>query len=86
MNTQHRGKAFVGARSKDNELIAFYQYLLTHEATATQAAAALHIYRPNVCRYKRRLEKQGRLRQVRRTICPITHFSAWLITCKTMEV
>lgn len=66
---------------KDNELKAVYDYLRKQPATATQVATALSIYRPNLCRRKRTLEKADKLRQLKKVICPITKHPAWQLTC-----
>lgn len=66
---------------KDSELQAVFDYLFRQPATATQVAVALNIYRPNLCRRKRKLEKDGRLWEVKKIICPITHYPAMLLTC-----
>ncbi len=66
--------------SKDNELNAVKEFLSNCKATATEVAVALNIYRPNVCRWKRRLEKQGHLAVIKKVKCPITKHSAALLT------
>jgi aminopeptidase-like protein len=65
---------------KDNELQAVYEYLQTNIATATQVAVALNIYRPNLCRRKRKLETVGKLAVIKKGICPITKHTAALLT------
>ncbi|MBK7099537.1 MAG: hypothetical protein IPH58_15990 [Sphingobacteriales bacterium] len=71
----------IKAHHKDSELQAVFNYLFRQPATATQVATALNIYRPNLCRRKRKLEKEGRLWEVKKIICPITHYPAMLLTC-----
>lgn len=66
---------------KDTELQAVFNYLFRQPATATQVSVALNIYRPNLCRRKRKLEKDGRLWEVKKVICPITHYPAMQLTC-----
>lgn len=75
------GKAFDGAPRKINELQAVYCYLFKQPATATQVAVALDIYRPNLSRRKRTLEKAGHLREIKKVVCPVTHMPAMLLTC-----
>ncbi|OJU26844.1 MAG: hypothetical protein BGN92_07155 [Sphingobacteriales bacterium 41-5] len=81
MNKHNTGKAFEGAHPKDTESRAVYNYLFKRPATATQVSVALKIYRPNLCRRKRTLEKVDKLRQVKKVICPITKHWAWQLTC-----
>lgn len=72
----------LNQQNKDSQLQAFFQFLLKREATATEVSLSTGIPQKNICRYKREMEKAGKLREVRRTICPITKFPAFLITCK----
>lgn len=65
---------------KDKELKAVWEYLQDKVATQTQVAVALNIYRPNLCRRKRTLEKIGELAVVKKGICPITKHKAGFIT------
>lgn len=65
---------------KDNELQRVYEYLQGHCATATMTAKALNIYRPNLCRRKRALEKAGQLIEVKKGICQITKRKAVYLT------
>lgn len=81
MINQITGNAFGDARPKINELQAVYNYLFKQPATATQVAVALGIYRPNLSRRKRALEKADKLRQLKKIICPITKHPAWQLTC-----
>lgn len=78
------GKSLQTQQSKDksnhNQLKTIFQYLQEHVATASMAAAATGIPQKNICRYKRDLEKAGRLFEVRRGICQHTKFKAWYIT------
>ena len=65
---------------KDNELLAVKEFLKDKIATQTEVAVALNIYRPNLCRRKRTLEKAGELAVVKKGICPITKHKAGFIT------
>lgn len=67
-------------QSKDNELRAVYHYLYSVPSTATEVAVALNIYRPNLCRRKRTLEKRGQLAVMKQVVCPITKHRAQLLT------
>ncbi|UEG50872.1 hypothetical protein LK994_05210 [Ferruginibacter lapsinanis] len=67
--------------SKDNELQQVYTYLQKNCATATMTATALNIYRPNLCRYKMKLQKAGQLAEVKKGYCKITkHLANFLTT------
>lgn len=65
---------------KDNEIQRVYEYLKKETATATMAAVALNIYRPNLCRRKRTLEKAGHLIEVKRGYCQITKYVAYYLS------
>jgi hypothetical protein len=81
MRSHNKGVIEVKLHSKDNELIRVYEYLQRHCATATMAAADLNIYRPNLCRRKRTLQKAGYLAEVKKDYCRITkHVAAYLTT------
>ena len=68
---------------KDIELKAVYEYLQNNVATATMTATALNIYRPNLCRHKKTLQKAGLLVELNKGICKITKCRAAYITCNT---
>jgi len=57
-----------------------FQYLQEHTATASMVTEATKILQKNICRYKRDLEKAGRLWQVRRVACKETGCKAWYLT------
>lgn len=73
--------SLINKQVKDTELQAVNDYLKIQPATATAVAVALNIYRPNLCRRKRTLEKFGYLFQIKKVKCPITNKLAWLLTC-----
>lgn len=75
MNTTSK-KSLRNEQLKGNELQRIFIYLQRHTATASMVAAALRIYRPNICRYKRKLEKAGHLAETRKGICRITKHPA----------
>lgn len=58
----------------------FYTYLQEHTATASMVTAATGIPQKNICRFKRKLEKAGRLWQVDKKLCRHTGFKAWYLT------
>lgn len=76
----HNNRAVKISPYKDTELKAVNDYLKVQPATATAVAVALNIYRPNLCRRKRTLEKFGYLRVIKKVKCPITNRLAWLLT------
>ncbi|WP_228372300.1 hypothetical protein [Chryseobacterium gregarium] len=68
----------------ENQLQIVFQYLQNHIATATMIAEATGIPQKNICRYKRQLEKAGRLWEVEKKKCKKTGFEAWYITTNLM--
>lgn len=62
------------------ELKAVRNFLEKHNATATMVGEALNIYRPNICRHKRKLEIAGALKVTHRAICKITRHPADYLT------
>ena len=74
-------KSLRNEQLKGNEFNRVFIYLQKHTATASMVAAALNIYRPNVCRHKRKLEKAGRLAETKKGVCQFTkHRAAYLTT------
>ncbi|WP_017732239.1 hypothetical protein [Nafulsella turpanensis] len=63
-----------------NQLKTIFQYLEEHVATASMVSAATGIPQKNICRYKRDLEKAGRLWEIEKKQCKHTGFKAWYIT------
>lgn len=63
-----------------NQLKTIFQYLKKHVATASMVADVTGIYQKNICRYKRDLEKAGKLWEVRKATCKKTGFRAWYLT------
>ena len=57
-----------------------FHYLQEHIATASMVADATGIYQKNICRYKRDLEKAGRLWETEKKLCEKTGFKAWYLT------
>lgn len=62
------------------QLQTIFQYLQDHTATASMVAAVTGIPQKNICRYKRDLEKAGRLWEVEKKLCKQTGFKAWYLT------
>lgn len=65
---------------KSTQLITIFQYLQTHIATASMVANATGISKNSITRYKRDLEKQGLLSEVKRGYCELTNHLAWYLT------
>lgn len=81
MSEHINGVNTLSVSRKVNELQEVYYYLQRNIATATQTAIALKIHRPNLCRYKRTLEKLNLLAVANKGHCPITkHKAAFLTT------
>lgn len=74
----------LNSQSKDNshlnQLKTIFQYLQNHIATASMVADATGIYQKNICRYKRDLEREGRLWEITKDTCKKTGFRAWYLT------
>ncbi len=71
-------------QGKDTEfktqLKTIFQYLQEHIATASMVSVATGIPQKNICRYKRDLEKAGRLWEIEKKLCKHTGFKAWYLT------
>ncbi len=63
-----------------SQLKTIFQYLQEHIATASMVSAATGIPQKNICRYKRDLEKAGRLWEIEKKLCKQTGFKAWYLT------
>ena len=63
-----------------NQLQTIFQYLQKHDATASMVADATGIYQKNICRFKRDLEKAGKLWEITKATCKKTGFKAWYLT------
>lgn len=73
-NRQHEGNRHL------NQLQTIFDYLKVEVATASMVADATGIYQKNICRYKRDLEKAGRLWEIEKRTCKKTGFMAWYLT------
>jgi hypothetical protein len=63
-----------------NQLQTIFHFLMKNEATASMVSASTEIYQKNICRYKRDLEKAGRLWETEKKLCKKTGFKAWYLT------
>lgn len=66
--------------SRLNQLQTIFEYLQDHIATASMVTEATAIPQKCITRYKRDLEKAGKLWEVKRTYCKLTGFKAWYLT------
>lgn len=69
-------------KNKDfkSQLKTIFQFLKKHVATASMVSDATGVPQKNICRYKRDLEKAGRLWETSKNICKKTGFKAWYLT------
>jgi len=65
---------------KLTQLQTIFHFLRNNIATASMVAAATGVPQKNICRYKRDLEKAGRLWELERKLCKKTGFKAWYLT------
>jgi hypothetical protein len=79
MNNLHHDD-YYKSKKNPSQLKSIFQFLQNHIATASMVAEATGIYQKNICRYKRDLEKSGRLWEVKKGICQKTGFRAWYLT------
>jgi hypothetical protein len=63
-----------------NQLQTIFTYLQSNVATASMISEATGIPQKNICRYKRDLEKAGRLWETGKAPCKKTGFKAWYLT------
>jgi len=66
--------------TKTTQLKTIFQYLLNNVATASMVAASTGVPHKNFCRFKRDLEKVGRLWELKKDYCTITGFKAWYLS------
>lgn len=62
------------------QLKTIFHYLQNHIATASMVTEATGIPQKCITRYKRDLEKQGLLAEVKKGYCKVTNHLAWYIT------
>lgn len=79
LNTPERKRQSEG-NSHSNQFQTIFHYLHEHIATASMVADATGIYQKNICRYKRDLEKAGRIWELEKKRCQKTGFKAWYLT------
>lgn len=75
-NQQFKDRAFYIAQKRK-----FTQYLILHTATCSMVCEATGIPQKNATRYKRQLEENGLLAEIRKAICKTTGYYAWYLTC-----
>jgi hypothetical protein len=63
-----------------NQLQTIFQYLQDHVATASMTTEATGVPQKCITRYKRDLEKAGRLWEIEKKHCKKTGFKAWYLT------
>lgn len=63
-----------------NQLETIFHFLQKHIATASMISVKTGIPQKNICRYKRDLEKAGKLWEVKKAACYETGFKAWYLT------
>jgi hypothetical protein len=73
-NRQDKNKA------KPNQLKTIFHYLQKYTATASMVTESTGVPQKCFTRYKRNLEKSGRLWEVEKKICKETGFKAWYLT------
>jgi len=66
--------------NKRTQLKTIFSYLQNNVATATMVYKATGVPQKCITRYKRDLEKIGRLAEVKRQRCKVTNCWAWYIT------
>ena len=64
----------------ENQLKIIFQYLQNNIATASMISKETGIPQKNICRYKRYLEKAGKLWEVEKKKCKETGVKAWYLT------
>ena len=62
------------------QLKTIFEYLKNNVATASMIEDVTGVKQKNICRYKRDLEKAGRLWEVVKANCKRTGFKAWYLT------
>ncbi len=84
MKNTNTSNTSLSSQRKDNtwfnELQTIFHYLIENMATASMVEAATGVKQKNICRYKRDLEKAGRLWEIEKKACKVTGFKAWYLT------
>ncbi|KNB61295.1 hypothetical protein AR686_07245 [Chryseobacterium aquaticum subsp. greenlandense] len=68
--------------NQSTQLQKFLDYLQNHVATASMVSEATGIPQKNICRYKRKLETEGRLFEVFKSRCKLTGYFASYLSLK----
>ena len=58
----------------------YFNYLNSHIATNSMVAKATGIAQKNLCRYKRTLQRNGQLFEVKKSLCEVTKHRATYLT------
>lgn len=72
--------------SKLTQLKNIFEYLQKHVATASMVTDATGVPQKCITRYKRNLEKAGRLWEIEKKCCEKTGFKAWYLTTNPDKV
>ncbi len=64
---------------KDQKKTIFH-YLQDNIATSSMVSDATGVPQKSICRYKKDLEKQGLLYEIKKKCCKLTGFKAWYLT------
>lgn len=75
-----RQKQDTKGKSYRTQLVTIFQYLQQHTATNTMVSTVTGVPQKNICRFKRDLEKVGRLWEVEKKPCRLTGHKAWYLT------
>lgn len=78
--THLRKEAAAMDNSHQTQMQILFDYLQNHLATASMVTAATGVPQKCITRYKRELEKAGRLWQITKKTCKETGFKAYYLT------
>lgn len=67
-------------KSRETQLKTIFKYLNKFQATASMVTEATGIPQKCITRYKRDLEKAGKLKELYKKNCEKTGFKAWYLT------
>ena len=67
-------------KTHTSQLKTIFHYLKQHVATASMITEATGVPQKCITRYKRDLEKAGRLWELKKAHCKLTGFKAWYLT------
>ena len=88
--SRHNNRGNSNNSPKDNtrynQLQTIFEYLQKNVATASMIADATGISQKNICRYKRDLEKAGRLWETEKKACKKTGFKAYYLTTDPLNL